>query len=83
MLASLKVPTIVALPLPDSEWIKPRDPYAFPKTVEAAGLPTFLLMEREDRVKQFQAIMGGRRILDRVSAVLDQRWLSASDGFRM
>jgi hypothetical protein len=51
--------------------------------VEAAGLPRFLLMEREDRVRQFQAIMGGRRILDRVSAVLDQRWLSASDGFRM
>lgn len=59
------------------------DPYALRKTIEAAGLPTFLLMEREDRAKQFQAIMGGRRILDKVSAVLDQRWLSASNGYRM
>lgn len=59
------------------------EPHALGRTVEAAGLPTFLLMEREDRAKQFQAIMGGRRILDRVSAVLDKRWLSASNGFRM
>jgi hypothetical protein len=51
--------------------------------VEAAGLPAFLLMEREDRAKQFQAIMGGRRILGKVSAVLDQKWLIASDGYRM
>ena len=82
------MPTIITLPefgayhrYPGG--VTPRHPCAFQKTVEAAGLPTFLLMEREDRVKQFQAIMGGRRILDTVSAVLDQRWLSASDGYRM
>lgn len=75
------------MPLPDLAWgsasITARDLYALQKTVEAAGLPAFLLMKQEDRVKQFQAIMGGRRILDRVSAVLDQRWLSASNGYKM
>lgn len=75
------------MPLPDLAWgsacITARDLYALQKTVETAGLPAFLLMKREDRVKQFQAIMGGRRILDRVSAVLDQRWLSASNGYKM
>lgn len=43
----------------------------------------FVLMRHEDRVKHFQAIMGGSRILDRVSGLLDQRWLSAAHGFKM
>ncbi|KAF3043972.1 hypothetical protein E8E12_002913 [Didymella heteroderae] len=85
ILASLKVPTI--MPLPDLArglaMISPTSAYAPQKTVETAGLPVFLLMERQDRIKHFQAIMGGRRILDRVSALLDRRWLSASDGYRM
>lgn len=46
------------------------------RSVKAAGLPLFLLMERDDRVRAFQAVMGGRRILDRVGAVLEREWAS-------
>ncbi|KAF1928133.1 uncharacterized protein M421DRAFT_64112 [Didymella exigua CBS 183.55] len=73
IVASLKVPTVVSLPASSC---------VMRKTAEAIGLPTFLLMEREDRAEHFQAIMGGRRILDRVSRLLDQRWLSASNEYR-
>ncbi|KAF2631054.1 hypothetical protein BU25DRAFT_481521 [Macroventuria anomochaeta] len=79
ILASLKVPTIIALP----PVLSSPTSYVPQRAVEAAGLSLFLLMEREDRAKHFQAIMGGRRILDRVSGLLDQRWLSAAHGFRM
>ena len=43
----------------------------------------FLLMNQENRVKCFQAVMGGRRVLDRVGGLLDQQWLSAAHGFKM
>ncbi|KAJ4353034.1 hypothetical protein N0V95_003752 [Ascochyta clinopodiicola] len=79
IIASLKVPTVVRLlRLPSSPAA-----YEPQRTVEAAGLSMFLLMEPEDRAKHFQSLMGGRRILDRVSALLDQRWPSAVHGFRM
>ncbi|UPX18898.1 uncharacterized protein EKO05_0009181 [Ascochyta rabiei] len=79
IIASLKTPTIVRLPptlsLPAS--------YEPQKTVEAAGLSLLLLMKSEDRAKHFQALMGGRRILDRVSSLLDQRWPNAVHRLKM
>jgi hypothetical protein len=49
--------------------------------VSVSGLPAFLTMSEEDRIRYFQALMGGSRILKRVSKVLDQ--VSAVHGFRM
>ncbi|KAL5118106.1 hypothetical protein ACEQ8H_003941 [Pleosporales sp. CAS-2024a] len=49
----------------------------------ASGLSAFLLMSEEDRIRFFQALMGGGRILRRVSRILDQAWVSASHGFRL
>jgi hypothetical protein len=80
ILASLKMPKVIPMP---TLWGTSASTHTPQKTVEVVGLPKFLLMDRQDRVKQFQAIMGGRRILDRVGAVLEQRWLSASNGYRM
>jgi hypothetical protein len=40
-------------------------------------------MGEEERVKFFQAFMGGSRILRRVGRLLDQEWVSAAHGFRM
>ncbi|KAF9694344.1 hypothetical protein EKO04_007446 [Ascochyta lentis] len=79
IIASLKVPTIVRLPPLSSS----PTAYEIQRTVEAAGLSMFLLMGAEERAQHFQALMGGRRILDRVSALLDQRWPSAVHGFKM
>ncbi|KAI4671307.1 uncharacterized protein J4E88_009341 [Alternaria novae-zelandiae] len=53
------------------------------KTVSAFGLARFLLMIEEDRIHSFQALMGGYRVLMRVSELIDQRWVSAVHGFRM
>ena len=38
------------------------------------GLPAFLLMSSDERAEKFGDIFGGRRLLDRVSAVLDEPW---------
>ncbi|KAF2492104.1 hypothetical protein BU16DRAFT_467223 [Lophium mytilinum] len=41
------------------------------------GLPAFILMAADERVERFQILLGGNRILNRVSALIDQRWPSA------
>jgi hypothetical protein len=38
------------------------------------GLPLFVTMARERRVELFGEVLGGRRVLDRVSDVLDEPW---------
>ncbi|KAH7395083.1 hypothetical protein DE146DRAFT_615958 [Phaeosphaeria sp. MPI-PUGE-AT-0046c] len=54
-----------------------------PHTVTVAGLSAFLLMGEEMRVKYFQTLMGGSRVLRNVSRVLDQEWVSAAHGYRL
>ncbi|KAF3003468.1 hypothetical protein E8E13_003618 [Curvularia kusanoi] len=63
IIAYLKEPTIVRL----SPLQTPPELYTSQDTIAATGLSTFILMDREERAKHFQAIMGGRRILDTVS----------------
>ncbi|KAJ4421179.1 hypothetical protein N0V85_000271 [Neurospora sp. IMI 360204] len=38
------------------------------------GLPAFLMMSRDERAEKFAEIFGGRKLLDRVSAVVDDPW---------
>lgn len=38
------------------------------------GLPLFVMMPRERRVAFFEEVLGGRKILDRVSETLDEPW---------
>lgn len=38
------------------------------------GLPAFVVMGRERRVEWFGEVFGGRRVLDRVSEVVDEVW---------
>lgn len=40
-------------------------------------------MSKDERIHLFQALMGGSRVLKRVSDRLDQEWISAAHGFRM
>ncbi|KAF2032653.1 hypothetical protein EK21DRAFT_60385 [Setomelanomma holmii] len=54
-----------------------------PCTVSMFGMPAFLNMSEAERVEHFQALMGGSRILTKVSRVLDQKWVSAAHGFRL
>ncbi|KAF2265709.1 hypothetical protein CC78DRAFT_598295 [Lojkania enalia] len=51
------------------------------KTVSVFGLPAFILMPAIQRIEKFQVLLGGSRILSRVSEVLDQQWPSAVHGF--
>ncbi|KAF1839428.1 hypothetical protein BDW02DRAFT_539597 [Decorospora gaudefroyi] len=53
------------------------------QSVSVSGLAGFLTMSEEERVRWFQASMGGSRILRRVSKLMDQEWVSAAHGFRM
>ncbi|KAF2855661.1 hypothetical protein T440DRAFT_535780 [Plenodomus tracheiphilus IPT5] len=52
-------------------------------SVRVSGLPAFLMMSGDERIRHFQAVMGGARILKRVGAVLDQEWVSAVHGFKV
>lgn len=52
-------------------------------TVRTFGLQTFLMMSADRRVQNFQAMLGGARVLRRVSGVLDGEWVSAAHGYRM
>lgn len=54
-----------------------------PTRVKVFGLTAFLLMNEEERINAFQALMGGSRILRRASKVLSQEWVSAAHGFRV
>jgi hypothetical protein len=38
-------------------------------------------MDAEERVRRFQTLLGGSRILKRVNKVLEQEWPSAVNGF--
>jgi hypothetical protein len=53
------------------------------ETVEVLGLTAFILMDADERVRRFQALLGGSRILKRVNRVLDQEWPSAVNGFNI
>jgi hypothetical protein len=79
IVAFLKKPYDVQLPFSTSS------PTAFGHlpTVSVFGLSAFIVMSEEERVRFFQAQMGGSRILKRISKVLDQQWVSAAHGFRM
>ncbi|KAH7068828.1 hypothetical protein BKA63DRAFT_545557 [Paraphoma chrysanthemicola] len=79
VVASLKGPCDLQLPMGTSSPTSS----SRPDSVPVFGLQAFLAMTEEQRVKDFQALMGGGRILERVSQVLDQQWLSAAHGFRM
>ncbi|KAF1846657.1 uncharacterized protein K460DRAFT_284342 [Cucurbitaria berberidis CBS 394.84] len=79
LVASLKQPFDVQLPTSSGFLSSSK----YPRAVSVSGMPAFLMMDEEERVKYFQALMGGSRILRRVSMVLDQEWVSAAHGFRM
>jgi hypothetical protein len=79
IVASLKKPFDVQLAAISSSPVYHR----CPKAVTVSGLSAFLLMGEEERVGFFQALMGGGRILRRVSRLLEQEWISAAHGFKM
>lgn len=41
---------------------------------EVYGLPLFVMMPRERRIVLFEEVLGGRKVLDRVSEVMDEPW---------
>ncbi|EUC50713.1 hypothetical protein COCMIDRAFT_31917 [Bipolaris oryzae ATCC 44560] len=78
IVALLKKPITLEIPLYSSS------PFAVePKHIVATRLSRFLIMSKDERVHLFQALMGGSRVLKRVSDRLDQEWISAAHGFRM
>jgi hypothetical protein len=79
IIASLKKPFDVHLATTPSS---PTYRHNF-KTITVSGLSAFLIMGEEQRVGCFQTLMGGSRILRRMSRVLDQEWVGAAHGFRM
>ncbi|KAE9984361.1 hypothetical protein EG328_008847 [Venturia inaequalis] len=46
------------------------------------GIRAFIRMDPQDRIQRFESLLGGRRVLGRVHRVLEQKWLSAANGFR-
>ncbi|KAJ4301672.1 hypothetical protein N0V90_003765 [Kalmusia sp. IMI 367209] len=72
---------ILALLKDPVDW--PLPSHQVSEVLSTCGLQTFLLMSAEQRVQNFQAILGGSRILKSVNALLDQEWISAVHGFRM
>ncbi|KAF2129603.1 hypothetical protein P153DRAFT_403383 [Dothidotthia symphoricarpi CBS 119687] len=79
ILASLKQPFELQIPSTEGS----SSSFGQNETVSVFGLSAFLVMGGEERVRFFQALMGGSRVLGRVGRVLDQEWVSAAHGFRM
>ncbi|QDS73344.1 hypothetical protein FKW77_006750 [Venturia effusa] len=46
------------------------------------GIRAFICMDPQERIQRFESLLGGRRVLTRVHKVLEQKWLSAANGFR-
>lgn len=45
-------------------------------------LRAFVRMAPEERIRRFEMLLGGRRVLTRVNKALEQQWLSSNDAFR-
>jgi hypothetical protein len=52
------------------------------RTEESFGIGVFVRMSTEERITRFEGLLGGRKVLQRVSNVLEHQWLSAKTGFR-
>ena len=48
-------------------------------TTPSYGLSAFIQMAAEQRLEQFERLVGGRRVLHGVNKTLDSRWISASN----
>lgn len=46
------------------------------------GIRAFICMDPQERIQRFESLLGGRRVLNRVHKVLEQKWLSAVNGFQ-
>jgi hypothetical protein len=46
------------------------------------GIRAFVRMDPQERIQRFEGLLGGRRVLNRVNQVLEQKWLSAVNGFQ-
>lgn len=46
------------------------------------GIRAFVRMLPEERVRRFEGLLGGRRVLQRVNRALEMEWLSAVNGFK-
>ena len=46
----------------------------------SSGLAAFVKMGREERIRRFEMVLGGRKILEEVGRVFDSRWVSAAGG---
>ncbi|OCK81517.1 hypothetical protein K432DRAFT_295295 [Lepidopterella palustris CBS 459.81] len=52
-----------------------------PHPDQAFGLASFIFMSSGERIDRFQVLLGGNRILNRVSALIEQRWPSDGNNF--
>ncbi|KAF1993700.1 hypothetical protein P154DRAFT_449475 [Amniculicola lignicola CBS 123094] len=80
ILSSLKDPYTLSLSL-SSNSNSSNPPTSPGAQIEIFGLAAFVLMDAEERITRFQALLGGARILGRVGRKLDQGWPSAVHGF--
>ncbi|KAF2083502.1 hypothetical protein K490DRAFT_19400, partial [Saccharata proteae CBS 121410] len=80
VLASLKPASDTTLSPHTATAASSSDPDKSPSTT-LSGLAAFVRMGAAERIKRFETVFGGRRVLQRLGTVLDQRWLSAADGF--
>ncbi|KAF2279047.1 uncharacterized protein EI97DRAFT_431268, partial [Westerdykella ornata] len=53
------------------------------EVLKVYGLPAFLLLEPEERITRFEVLMGGRRVLSRINEMLERKWPSAANGFKI
>ncbi|KAF2750388.1 hypothetical protein M011DRAFT_456282 [Sporormia fimetaria CBS 119925] len=52
------------------------------KSLEIYGLQAYLMLDPAERIKRFEVLLGGNRVLRRVNDILERRWLSGANGFR-
>ncbi|KAF2020036.1 hypothetical protein BU24DRAFT_387248 [Aaosphaeria arxii CBS 175.79] len=77
ILASLRVPVEFTIEHHPTE----SSPYS--ESFSVFGLQAFVAMSSEERINEYQAVMGGTRILKRVNKLFDQEWPSATNDFQV
>lgn len=66
---------------PVTQYNSSSPPIAMEARTTLGGIAGFVQMPADERLRCFEGLLSGQRVLSRVNQVVEARWLSAADGF--
>ena len=67
---------------PDPSCRRKGSEVSFSASATDTYLRAFVRMAPDERIKRFEVLLGGKKVLTKVNQALEQRWSSAGDGFK-